>query len=83
MAKAREDAWTREQDNLLADVVIDYIRNGKKQIDAFEVVGDELFRTAAACGYRWNAMLRHKYTTAIREAKKDRLILIKSRSGRV
>ena len=31
-----------------------------------------LNRTAAACGFRWNAVVRHQYETELKQAKKER-----------
>lgn len=68
----RQDAWTKDEDLLLAETVIRYIREGKTQMKAFQSVGEKLNRTAQACGFRWNANLRKHYDQAIELAKKDR-----------
>lgn len=70
--KTRQDAWTHEEDILLAETVLRYIREGGTQLAAFEEVGDRLNRTAAACGFRWNAEVRKRYVEAIDLAKKQR-----------
>lgn len=70
--KTRQDAWTEENDLLLAETVLRHIREGSTQLNAFEEVGDELNRTSAACGFRWNAVVRNKYLDAIEIAKKQR-----------
>jgi prespore-specific regulator len=70
--KTRQDAWTHEDDLLLAETVLRYIREGGTQLAAFEEVGDKLNRTAAACGFRWNAEVRKRYVEAIELAKKQR-----------
>lgn len=44
----------------------------KTQLNAFEEVGDKLNRTSAACGFRWNAVVRHQYEKALALAKKQR-----------
>lgn len=59
--KTRQDAWTEENDLLLAETVLRHVREGSTQLNAFEEVGDKLNRTSAACGFRWNAVVRHKY----------------------
>src|SRR5699024_4363176 len=61
-----------EDDLLLAETVLRHIREGSTQLNAFEEVGDELNRTSAACGFRWNAEVRNKYIQAIEVAKKQR-----------
>lgn len=70
--KSRQDAWTHENDVLLAETVLRHVREGSTQLNAFEEVGDLLNRTSAACGFRWNAVIRHKYEQALQLAKKYR-----------
>ncbi|WP_100406600.1 RsfA family transcriptional regulator [Bacillus solitudinis] len=70
--KIRQDAWSHEDDVLLAETVIKHICEGSTQLRAFDEVGDELNRTSAACGFRWNAVVRQRYTRQIAEAKKER-----------
>jgi len=70
--KTRRDAWTLDNDKLLAETVLAYVQNGRTQTAAFEDVGNQLNRTAAACGYRWNAEIRKKYVKEFEDAKKRR-----------
>lgn len=70
--KVRQDAWTDENDLLLAETVLRHVREGSTQLNAFEEVGDQLNRTSAACGFRWNAVVRHRYEKALQLAKKQR-----------
>lgn len=70
--KIRQDAWSSEDDLLLAETVLRHIREGGTQLKAFDEVGDELNRTSAACGFRWNAVVRNRYEDAIKLAKKQR-----------
>lgn len=70
--KIRQDAWTEEDDLLLAETVLRHIREGSTQLNAFDEVGDILNRTSAACGFRWNAVIRERYDQAIELAKKQR-----------
>ncbi|WP_053361111.1 RsfA family transcriptional regulator [Bacillus sp. FJAT-27251] len=70
--KVRQDAWTEENDLLLAETVLRHVREGSTQLNAFEEVGDKLDRTSAACGFRWNAVVRHRYEKALQLAKKQR-----------
>ncbi|WP_010531089.1 RsfA family transcriptional regulator [Lentibacillus jeotgali] len=72
MAKVRQDAWSHEDDLLLAETVLRHIREGSTQLHAFEEVGDKLNRTSAACGFRWNAEVRNKYNDAVELAKRQR-----------
>lgn len=70
--KVRQDAWSEEDDLLLAETVLRHVREGSTQLNAFEEVGDKLNRTSAACGFRWNAVVRHNYDKALSLAKKQR-----------
>lgn len=70
--KLRQDAWSEEDDLLLAETVLRHVREGSTQLNAFEEVGDKLNRTSAACGFRWNAVVRHQYEKALQLAKKHR-----------
>ncbi|MBB5173188.1 RsfA family transcriptional regulator [Texcoconibacillus texcoconensis] len=72
MTKVRQDAWSHEDDLLLAETVLRHIREGGTQLKAFDEVGDRLNRTSAACGFRWNAVVRNNYDEAVKLAKKQR-----------
>jgi len=72
MTTTRQDAWTHDEDLLLAEVVLRHIREGGTQLAAFEEVGRRLSRTAAACGFRWNSYVRKQYKSGIELAKKQR-----------
>lgn len=73
MTGGRQDSWSLDEDNLLAEVVLRYIREGSTQLKAFEEVGERLSRTAAACGFRWNSFVRKQFRDAIIHAKKIRV----------
>ncbi|SHF49224.1 RsfA family transcriptional regulator [Ornithinibacillus halophilus] len=72
MNATRQDAWTDDEDIILAETVLRYIREGKTQLEAFKDVAKQLSRTSAACGFRWNASIRKKYQDAIQQAKEER-----------
>ncbi|MDI3256123.1 MAG: RsfA family transcriptional regulator [Kyrpidia sp.] len=72
MKTMRQDAWTAEDDTRLAEIVLRHIREGSTQLAAFEEAAEQLNRTAAACGYRWNACVRKHCQPAIDIAKKQR-----------
>ncbi|MBB6449397.1 prespore-specific regulator [Geomicrobium halophilum] len=72
MNAGRQDAWTEEEDLMLAEIVLKNIREGKTQLKAFEEVGNKLERTSAACGFRWNATIRKKYDDAVKLAKQQK-----------
>ena len=68
----RQDSWTKDEDLLLAETVIRYIREGKTQMKAFQEVANKLSRTPQACGFRWNSNIRKQYNKAITLAKEER-----------
>ncbi|WP_067728282.1 RsfA family transcriptional regulator [Oceanobacillus damuensis] len=72
MNDTRQDAWTQDEDIILAETVLRFIREGRTQLEAFKEVGNQLSRTSAACGFRWNATIRKQYQHAIQSAKEDR-----------
>jgi len=72
MSIARQDAWTENEDLLLAELVLRHIREGSTQLKAFEEVGRQLSRTSAACGFRWNSFVRKQYQSGIELAKRQR-----------
>ncbi len=78
MVASRQDAWTDDDDLVLAEVTLRHIREGGTQLAAFEEVGQRLGRTAAACGFRWNSTVRKRYEAAIAIAKSQRQQLKKS-----
>ncbi|MBU9720584.1 MULTISPECIES: hypothetical protein [Bacillaceae] len=71
--KERKDTWTKENDEFLANTVLDHLMNGSTQTKAFKEAGEKLKRTAAACGYRWNATLRKQYEKELKEAKRKKV----------
>lgn len=73
MGTNRQDAWTKEEDMLLAEVTLRSIREGGTQLSAFEEAGRILGRTPNACGFRWNSAVRKAFTNEIREAKSARI----------
>ncbi|MFX3622995.1 MAG: RsfA family transcriptional regulator [Ectobacillus sp.] len=79
--KVRQDAWTEEDDLLLAETVLRHVREGSTQLNAFEEVGDKLNRTSAACGFRWNAVVRYNYEQALQLAKKHRKEKMRAAGG--
>lgn len=72
MSVKRQDAWTPDDDLILAEVTLRHIREGGTQLNAFEEVAEKLGRTPAACGFRWNSLVRKKYEAAIQIAKSQR-----------
>jgi len=72
MSLRRQDAWSQEDDDILATIIIQHIKNGGTQISAFEKAAVKLERTPAACGFRWNSTVRKKYAAQVKEARIQR-----------
>lgn len=72
MSAIRQDAWSDNDDFILAEVTLRQIREGGTQLSAFEEVGERIGRTSAACGFRWNSYVRKNYEAAIQIAKAQR-----------
>lgn len=72
MVLSRQDAWSADEDIMLAEIVLRHVREGSTQLAAFQEAGEKLSRTAAACGFRWNACIRKKYEAAIELARKHK-----------
>ncbi|MEW9673588.1 RsfA family transcriptional regulator [Ammoniphilus sp. 3BR4] len=70
--KSRQDSWSFEDDQLLANTVYNHIREGSTQLLAFKEVAELLNRTSAACGFRWNSTIRKQYDQEIKNAKEER-----------
>lgn len=54
----RKDSWSPEEDKLLVETVLSYVKQNKRQVDAFAEVGEKLKRTKSATAFRWNNRLR-------------------------
>lgn len=78
----RQDAWSKDNDLFLANTVLKHVREGSTQLKAFEEVGEVLNRTGAACGFRWNAVVRQHYIQAMETAKKERKERLRAQSKR-
>ncbi|WP_062307814.1 RsfA family transcriptional regulator [Alicyclobacillus sendaiensis] len=76
----RQDAWTTEDDEILAEIVLKHIKEGSTQLAGFNEAARRLGRTAAACGFRWNACVRKQQRYRIELAKEERK---KNKSQRV
>lgn len=72
MTKNRIDAWKEEQDLLLAETVLRFVREGRTQQQAFSDVADKLNRTDTAVAFRWNSTVKQNYQKALELAKKKK-----------
>ncbi|MDB5085091.1 MAG: RsfA family transcriptional regulator [Bacilli bacterium] len=68
----RSDAWTPEDDSKLAEITLRHIREGSTQLNAFVETANVLGRTPAACGYRWNGVVRRHFENEIKRAKLEK-----------
>lgn len=68
----RVNTWTEKADATLARIVLQNIESGETQLKGFQQAGAILGRTVAACGYRWNGVLRRNYRNDIDKARQIR-----------
>lgn len=61
MRRPRFDAWTPEEDRLLAEIVLSSVRRGKTQKAGIEEAAKRLNRSFSAASYRWNRFVRKEY----------------------
>ncbi|PTM59981.1 hypothetical protein [Desmospora activa] len=66
-------SWSAEEDRILTEEVLASVRQGQSQLETFERVGRRIGRTAGACGFRWNAVLRKREMRAFQKAKHERV----------
>ena len=65
---SRKVVWSTQDDLLLKDTVIKLVKEGSTLLSAFEEVGQKLNRTAAACSWRWNAIVKYQYEEEFKQA---------------
>lgn len=76
--KRRKDQWTADDDEKLAEIVIQAVQNGKTQLEAFAEAASILNRTKQACGFRWNKTLRQQYGQMLNSVRKRPKQLMRS-----
>ncbi|WP_145950154.1 hypothetical protein [Paenibacillus sp. Y412MC10] len=60
-SKNRAPDWSDAEDATLAETVLNKLRLGETQLKAFAEASAKLSgRTAAACGFRWNSVVRKR-----------------------
>lgn len=64
----RYDAWTTEEEEKLAEIVLQHISEGKSLYRACVAAASVLGRTAGACNGRWNMVVRDRYKQQVEEA---------------
>lgn len=77
-SKRRKDQWTADDDEKLAEIVIQSVQNGKTQLEAFAEAAQLLNRTKQACGFRWNKTLRQQYGQMLNSVRKRPKQLMRS-----
>lgn len=82
----RHDNWSEEEDVLLVDSILNSVRTGGTQTAAYTGVATRLGRTASACAFRWNSVLRKKYSDDLSLAKiqsKKTKVVVKPKQSRM
>lgn len=59
----RKGKWSEEETRILDNIVSEHIKMGATKAAAFKKAANVLGRTAGACSYRWNTLLRNKEKT--------------------
>ncbi|MFY0516412.1 hypothetical protein ACOMCU_01085 [Lysinibacillus sp. UGB7] len=81
-AVGRKDSWSKEDDEILVNLVFKHIESGSTQTNAFLEAEVRLGRTKSACGFRWNNKLRIIYDERIRETKISKRLTARARTLR-
>jgi prespore-specific regulator len=76
MKKKRNDTWTTEQDVLLADTIVEYVKTGRSISSACREVGKLINRTEGACSLRWKQKLKKIYSDHLELAKKTTMVQV-------
>ncbi|WP_088362742.1 hypothetical protein [Bacillus cereus] len=56
--KGKNRNWSVEEDELLKETVLEAMRNGSTQLEAFKIVAEHTNRTSGSVGFRWNNTVR-------------------------
>lgn len=54
----KKKKWTEEEEKILFDTVLDFLKDGKTQKEAFSEAAHSIGRTPGACSFRWNNKLK-------------------------
>lgn len=57
-AVEKRKKWTVEEEKIVTDTVLRFLRDGKIQKEAFDEAAQTIGRTSAACCFRWNNKLK-------------------------
>jgi len=70
--KVKSDvAWSFEEDQLLVQRVLEYLRNGRSLLEAFESLQEEFTHNEYACEIRFNRRVKNFYSKELTLAKKE------------
>lgn len=67
--KKRKDQWLQQDDDRLANIILQAVSEGRSQLAGFQEAAEALGRTKQACGFRWNKTLRKVYEKELENAK--------------
>lgn len=67
--KKRKDQWLQQDDDRLAQIVLQAVSEGRSQLAGFQEAAEALGRTKQACGFRWNKTLRKIHEKDLENAK--------------
>lgn len=79
----RKDSWSAENDHILAEAILESVRNGGTQGEGFKVAAERLSRTPAACGFRWNSKVRKQYEDELEKAKQEKRTLRENKNQKL
>jgi hypothetical protein len=83
MSFIRQDAWSQAEDSRLAEIILKHIESGSTQLAGFAEAAPILSRTVAACGFRWNSVVRRQFGQELSQAKQKRKELKANKGKRV
>lgn len=65
--KTRKDVWTADQDELLKEIVLNAIQEGKTKKAGIEIASKKIKRSIAACSYRFYEVIKRNSPKGIKE----------------
>lgn len=62
--KNKKGKWTAEENNILMNILQEFVGKGETKAAAFKKAANLLGRTPSACSYRWNTVLSKRENAA-------------------
>lgn len=59
--EGRMPSWSNDEDEVLAHIVLSFIKEGKPRYEAYELAAEELMRSPMSCRTRWEKSLKQQY----------------------